>query len=155
MRTSLIGLGCVLVGCGGIAPMSGDYTGTTTLVADTCGIDEDTEVGDSQDFETTIVFNEDGSVVFDDDDDLDCTADGAIVTCTLTDVSSTDEADYTITQILALEIVWDTNTSFTGSQTVSISCEGADCSVLEDNGFSFPCSSDYDLAGAMAEDAAE
>ena len=155
MRTLLFALGFALVGCGGITPMSGDYTGTVTLVADTCGINEDAEVGNSEDFETTIVFNEDGSVVFDDNDDFVCTADGAIVTCALTDVSSPDEADYAITQVLAAEMVWDTNTSFIGSQSVSISCEGADCSVLEDNGYSFPCSSDYDLAGALAEDAAE
>ena len=153
MRTVLFGLGLALVGCGGITPMSGVYDVTMTSAADTCGFDEG--VGDSQEFESNIVFNDDGSVVFDGDDSASCSAKRATVTCDFS-ISSPgpDGYDYTINQDITFELVWDTNTSFTGWQVVSSACEGSDCSLLED-AFSFPCSSDYDFVGSMAEDAAE
>ena len=154
MRTVLFGLGLALVGCGGITPMSGDYDGTLTLTADSCGMFEDAEVGDPEDFVSNIVFNEDGSVVFADaDDGLECTADGAIVTCSYTSIPTEDEADDPFDGLVeegAIELVWDSNTSFTGWQTLSLDCEGADCSVLEDYGYSFPCSIEWDLVGSMA-----
>ena len=155
MRTVLFGLGLALVGCGGITPMSGDYDVTMTLGADTCGMMEDAEDEELEAIVTSIVFNDDGSVVLDGDDSLPCTADGATVTCAFSDTQTADGADYAITQDVATELVWDSNTSFAGFQTMSVSCEGADCSFLEDYGYSFPCSVEWDLLGAMAEDAAE
>ena len=153
MRTVLFGLGLALVGCGGITPMSGDYDMTITLAADTCGFDE--EAGEAQEIESSIVFNDDGSVVLDGDDSVSCSAKGATVTCDFSiSTPGPDGYDYAIDQEGTLELVWDTNTSFTGWQAITASCEGSDCSLLED-AFSFPCSTDYDLSGSMAEDAAE
>ena len=155
MRTVLFGLGLALVGCGGITPMSGDYEVTMTIEADTCGMMEDAEDEELEAIVTSIVFNDDGSVVFDGDDSLPCTAGGAMVTCAYSDTQAADGVDYTITQEMAMELVWDSNTSFAGYQTMNVSCEGADCSLLEDYGYSFPCSVESDIVGAMAEDAAE
>ena len=154
MRNLMIGFGLVLVGCGGVTPMTGDYAITTTLLADTCGMSEDSAEGDSDDFESNIVFNEDGSVVIDGDDSVPCTADGATVTCSISDTQAGEGADYALIQESSIELVWDSNTSFAGSQTMSLDCEGADCTMLEDYGYAFPCSQDWDIVGAMAEDAA-
>ena len=154
MRNLMIGFGLVLVGCGGVTPMTGDYAGTMTLMADTCGMNEESAEGDSDDFESNIVFKEDGSVVFDEDDNFACTADGATVTCSMSDTQAGEGADYALIQEWMAELVWDSNTSFAGSQTMSLDCEGADCGLLEDYGYSFPCSTEWDILGAMAEDAA-
>lgn len=134
--------------------MSGDYDVTMTLGVDTCGMMEDAEDEELEAFVASIVFNDDGSVVID-AVGSDCTADGATVTCAFSDSQTEDGFDYTITQDVTVEVTWDTNTSFAGFQAISVDCEGADCSLFEDYGYSFPCSTDYDLVGAMAEDAAE
>ena len=133
--------------------MSGDYYGTLTLAADTCGMNEDAVVGGSEYFSANIVFNDDGTVVLDDADSFPCTSEGATVTCAFSDSQTADDLDYTITQDITVEMAWDTNTSFAGFQAISMDCEGADWSLLEDFGYSFPCSTHYDFVASMAEDA--
>ena len=162
MRNWTIGIGFFLVGCGGVTPMSGDYVVTSTLVSGDCVMlaDEEAEEplasGDSMESEMTLDFQDDGSVVIGDDENTECTLKGATVTCsTAGQVDFGPELDLVLVLSGSSEYVFDSNTSFSGTSSTSMSCEGADCSVLESSeDVVVPCSSEFDIAGSMAEDAA-
>lgn len=164
MQKMILGGCALLVGCGGVTPMSGDYAMTITVTTNTCGELSGEEVGEEESFDTTIVFNEDGSVVIDGDDDLGCVLEGATMTCDILgeELGTGEEAgmDYVLTMDAAISLEWDTSTTAAGEQTTTLQCDGADCDALNEMllgeyGSTLPCSSTSNLTAEMPDAPAE
>ena len=117
--------------------------------------DEPLASGDSMENEMALDFQDDGSVVMGDDENTECTLSGATVTCsTAGQVDFGPELDLVLVLSGSSEYVFDSNTSFTGTSSTSMSCEGEDCSALDSSeDVVVPCSSEFDIKGSMAEDA--
>jgi hypothetical protein len=113
-------------------------------------------LGDESDVTVAFLFNDDGTVSIDGDDSVGCTADGASVTCDATLENPGQEGyDYTIVQEVAVDLVWDSSSAFSGTQSAEMDCVGADCAALLDaSDLTLPCIQEYDIVGTLAEDAA-
>ncbi len=165
MKKMVFGACALLVGCGGITPMSGDYDLTVTLDANTCGEMADGDVGDTDDSTASFVFNEDGSVTIDGEADspFDCALDGATMTCVVEEeeIGSgvEDGLDFSVTMDISVSMVWDSNTTATGDQAQTLNCAGADCEMVnefydEEFGATLPCSTTMSIVATYVDDEA-
>ena len=140
--------------------MSGDYAMTSTVTSNTCGGLSEAEVGEEERFDTTLVFNEVGSVVIDGDDEMSCVLDGATMSCDILgeEIGTGEDAgmDYVLLMDWTVSLEWDSNTTALGEQTTDLRCEGADCDTVNEMleaeyGSTLPCSTDYSMTAEMPE----
>ena len=141
----LIPLTILLSACGSITPTEGAWTVSGFQVTeDTCNAsDEDATASESDELSLTLALTDDGFTFTGTDEDaqsIPCTLDGNDFTCDI-ETEVNDGGTFTMTIDYSFTGTFDSATEATIAMGTSISCEGDDCSLVEEQlEMSMPCS---------------
>ncbi len=131
-------LALIATACGKTSPASGTWVlGSQEVVSDTCGFgfDEDDDSGDTEEDSFDLVDNEDGTFTIDmgEDTELSCTLSGSSFTCpdTIENIPA-DGMDATLDYAIGIAGDFSGNEAMDATMTLTLSCEGADCTTLGD-----------------------
>jgi hypothetical protein len=126
------------------APQEGGWDVTEPVVTeDTCGMGEEETTGEGTVATLTLTGDAVYSLTIGEDTDsmtFTCTLAGMDLTCDpISESESEPEADMTFTTTFSVSTTFSSETELAGNLGMDMSCEGADCAMLEQFGMTMPC----------------
>lgn len=126
------------------APQEGGWDVTEPVVTeDTCGMGEEETTGEGTVATLTMTGDAAYSLAIGEEGDsmtFTCTLAGMDLTCDpLSESESEPEADMTFTTTFSVSTTFSSETELVGNLGMDMTCEGADCAMLEEMGMTMPC----------------
>ncbi len=128
-----------------VEPQEGGWTMTSIeFTSDTCGMEDEGDTGEVDNTAAlNLTKNDDGSytLLLDEELSFACSVSGSDFSCEPAVMTESEQdADMTFTQTFTLGGVFASNTELNGDVGMDMTCEGADCAMLAEVGFTMPCS---------------